>query len=326
MTSNRKGFPYREKKKRKTTVVEDRRPHVAVRIPLRGWVQRKELEEATGNTDFHIPNLKYINDNGQRNWSRQEAHTLIEMYANIAWKDKPEFKSRMNKLAGHFLNLWERNGGLCAITKIPLLGAPGMLSYGIGIDLLQKKRGPVKGNIRLVSCPLAVTRYKYPQFCTQKVELPNTKNYMEKVNGVTKVSKYHDVSYAIAHHFYWYAKQKALFKNLPVSITFPHISRKVLIQFSWIYATPKNNTWSDMEYGPTTFFVVRLDNDIIRLQDLRTGGLRERKFSLADPNIDLFNEITKEAKMGFSRGLHISLRRDANDWRPKTIGYYGASI
>lgn len=302
-----KGYPYREKKKQRTKVDEDRRPHVAVRMPLRGWVRRSELEAATGGTDFHIPNLKYIEDKGRPSWTRQEAHSLIDMYAQIAWAKKPEYRKEMAKLAGHFINLFDRQEGLCAITKLPLLGAPGMLYYGIGIDLLQKKRGPVKGNIRLVSCPLALTRYRWPVFATQQIELPRREHYPNQ-----------DITYALAHNLYWYIDKRVPFKHLPVTVEFrkeKDISGNDgrymagFIEFVWSVALPTDVTWQAMNVESNRFFKVRLLGDVLDLEG--TDKIVERRLPLTDPSIDFEKEICEEALRTLKRGLHIKFRGES---------------
>jgi len=303
-----KGFPYREKKKQKSKLPEDRRPHISVRMPLRGWVRREELEEATGDVGFYIPSLKYIEDSGRPNWTRQEAHTLIDSYANIAWKDNQEFRRNMAKLAGHFMSLFDKQKGLCALTDLPLLGAPGMKHYGIGIDLLHKKRGPVKGNIRLVSCPLAVMRYRYPQYATQSVALPNRKHYPN-----------FDITYAIAHTIYWYIDRKVPFKNLPIRVEFPpesdqrpssrYDTSKGMIKFLWVYADPSLSTYNDLKISQDSFFRVYLDGADLRLEG--TDKIVERHIPLTDPSFDIEKEICDAVKLCFRRGLHIKFRKSS---------------
>jgi hypothetical protein len=292
-------------------------------MPLRGWVRREELKKTT-DTDFHIPDLKYIEDRSKQKWDRQEAHTLIDEYARITWGRKSEYRSAMGKLVGHFLQLWDKQEGLCAITKIPLLGGPGMNGYGVGIDLLRKKQGPRKGNIRLVSCPLAVHRYRYPTLGTQRIELPIKKDFGN-----------FDISYSIAHHLYWHFDKYTPFKFLPVWIDFPfgkpdtyfprwsQSKSAILVRFRWTIGIPPDTTWGKFIESQEIFFRASICDDVILTAGINEDSFEDHYWSmfdptrvrvgqtipLSDPTVNLEKEITERAKHSLLRGLHVKLRR-----------------
>lgn len=309
----RKGYPYREKKKKRQNKPEDHRPHVAVRMPLRGWIRREDLaKESDSDLDFYIPNLKYINDKDRPKWTRDEAQTLIDMYAKIAWPQKrfPEFHREMGKLGGHFLTIWRKQKGLCAMSKLPLLGGPGMAGYGIGIDLIKPKNGPTKGNIRLLSCILAVSRFREKLYRTQQIELPQRDKFMG-----------YDVTYAISHFLYWELVKLKPFRNCPVQILFPvtqqmsnHWGQLIsgFVTFYYKFDIPRDNTWtSTKDTYNSPFFTAALVDDRILLRG--TDKTCEREIPLSNPEIDVIAEIIKEAKNSFVKGLHIALRGTTAD-------------
>jgi hypothetical protein len=99
-------------------------------------------------------------------WTNEQAENLIEKYALVAqrynrkWHDI--WQREMKREIRLFRRAWRSQHGKCAITGIPLLGGPGLVGHGIGIDVIEPEVGIKKGNIRLVSIPMALSRLSLP--------------------------------------------------------------------------------------------------------------------------------------------------------------------
>lgn len=304
-----KGFPYKEKKKAKkrTRPVVDRRPHLATLRPLAGWFNKPTIE--CDDDGFCTPNPKYLN----ANWlpgtslSRQDACALIDAYANIAWKDKPGYRMAMFDLVGHFMNLYERQDGRCAISNIPLIGTPGMKFHGVGIDLLRKKCGPVKGNIRLVSCPIAVMRSRYTAHANYSIELPKREMYPTQ-----------DITYALVHSLYWYITANAPFKYLPIKVKFrperdiPRYSDlpPSFVEFHCATGNPRKADYATMEISVYTFLSVHMDQDRLLLDAYKSGQVNRKPYSsvimLGDPGVIFERAICDEVLLSFSRKTAVT--------------------
>jgi len=305
-----KGFPYREKKKKRTREVEDLRPHLFVEIPYRGTVRRsqieKEIDSKSTERNFCVPNLQYIEDHGREEWDKNDAHTLIDLYAMVAWNKSKGFHAKMSRLVTHFQSLWRRQKGKCAVTDLPLIGGPGLGCYGIGIDVLRRKQGPSKGNIRLVSFPIAIAR-TFSMRRSQELEMPKKGYY-----------KNQPIAHIIAHNMFWKLKKEQPFKNLPVQISFPEQGKRsygrppYLVVFSW--DLPKTNHALDQNryHSESEFCKVAIDGEVIKIDGLmaefaHAHEYKTIKLSLGDPTIDVFQIIIEEAKKNFSVGLARSL-------------------
>lgn len=239
-----KGYPYRERKKSKTNLPPDNRPHVKQRrvYPTR------TLEEKLEEQDFALPDIRFNED---QEWSRHEACILIDKWAEISWGKSSNHHKAMLKLSGHFLKLWRKQNGRCAVTGLSLYGSPGCGARGIGIDIINTNFGVRKGNIRLVSAPIAITRLFYPDWRTQQVETINPKHY----------EKY-PIFLAVIKHIQWYILETEPFKNLPVRISFPLMGSSSIIgndpvritpciNFAWSVSIPKNLAVEDLDQNST---------------------------------------------------------------------------
>jgi hypothetical protein len=158
----------RESKKPKTKWKPDRRPHLGIYIPRKGWVSNEELKPT--KEEKKLPDAYWYpgrDTNPPGAWSKQDAQSLIDMYAAVCWGTNSNTHNEMTGNVTHFRSLYKKQKGKCAITGTPIYGGPGLHEHGIGIDLLVPKRGARRGNIRLISAPLAITRFlhqSYPDY------------------------------------------------------------------------------------------------------------------------------------------------------------------
>lgn len=157
----------RETKKPKTKRKPDKRPHLGMHIPNRGWVSKEELKP---EKEQELPDAYWYpgrDTNQPSAWSKQDAQSLIDMYAATVWGTNSTNHNEMSGNVTHFRNLYRKQKGRCIISEVPIYGGPGLVEHGIGIDLLIPKRGARRGNVRLVSAPLAATRFlhqSYPDY------------------------------------------------------------------------------------------------------------------------------------------------------------------
>lgn len=333
----RKGFPYREKKKAKTKVKEDHRPHLGRwtyghhRWASNEWITN-EPETVAEKRKFHIPDLRHPNRVGNE-WTRQEAHTLIDMWAEVSWGLDSERHRAMSRQAGYFNKLWRKQKGMCALTGIPLYGAPGCRQHGIGIDIINFDFGIQKGNIRLVSAPMAITRLQHPDWRTQQVASLNPKDYEDW-----------PVFWAVLKHIHWWLVREQPFKNKPVQISFPvpTLSNqddnppKPWIEFKWLVKYPSNDTreaWDLMKLHNSclTFCSVMFKDDYLYFYVLKgrhTGSFTHADFriqfrdpithadfriQLCDPTIHIEKKVVKIAYIGYpSLSHHLAMMPPTN--------------
>lgn len=330
---NSKGYPYREKRKAKTKQKEDHRPHLGhwsyVKrfkrdgMWTRDWVPNKP-EETHESRRFHRPDIRH---HDRSEWTLQEAHTLIDMWAEVSWGLGSSFHSQMSQKARYFRRLWKKQEGRCAITGIELHGAPGCGGRGIGIDIINYDFGIRKGNLRLVSAPLAITRLTLPDCRTQQIAQITPKNYKEW-----------PIFFAILKHYQWWLIKKQPFKHLPVDITFPTPTivnqseprRSPWVEFRWHCRHPCDNTveaWEDFELqnNSTKFMSICFQDDVINVEILKErhgvhpihersmGGAADFSIQLCDPHVDFNKQLTQWALLGFS-GIHRFLGSLGENW------------
>jgi hypothetical protein len=323
-----KGFPYHEAKKPKTKVCEDKRPHLN-QYPA--YYQSKQ--ESKHDPKFCIPDIRndcvnWSKTGEKRNkWTKPEIYALIDHWAEIAWGTGSDTHKKMSKLAGYFGKLWIRQGGRCAITGIKLFGAPGLLGRGIGIDIINHDFGIRKGNLRLVSAPLAKTRwYLYPNR-TQTVADLDPKRYAKW-----------PIFWAVLKHIQWELKRKQTFKNLPVNIQFPTQDgragpRQPWIRFVWATIIPvgqDTSAWTPMTMNTQTmeFCTVRFVDDIVSVlvmdefagnnnyyRDPYANGRRRGEASiytlqLCDPQVCIESKVAELALEGFGSLGHFLSNMD----------------
>jgi hypothetical protein len=327
MKKQSKGFPYKEKKKARTNLPEDKRPHT--RRVHSWWRSEEEPKEERA---FYVPNIKvdalrygtirWSERDKMDVWTLPEVHTLIDMWARISWGTGSKFHKEMSRQARYFRSLWIKQRGRCAITGIPLEGAPGCRGRGIGIDIINQRFGIRKGNIRLVSAPVAFTRYKCKDIRHGLIRSLDPIDYERW-----------PIYFAILKHFQWYIQKiKNPFSEVPVNITFPRPwhwrrshSRNPWIVFEWWCYYPLSDTiesWESASIEKTTFSKVFFEDDKILISHLRqdhprflsTGLSRDRgrgqtlynfycddyEIQLCDPTVDFNEEIIKLAEKGFA--------------------------
>lgn len=325
MKKTAKGYPYRESKKPKTKLPEDRRPHLGRWLyPRRGtprneWLPDKP-EETPEERRVHRPDIRHYD---RTEWSLQEAYTLIDMWAEVSWGRGSKFHKEMARRARYFRRLWNKQKGRCAVTGIDLYGAPGCGGRGIGIDIINYKFGIRKGNIRLVSAPIAYTRHKCKSV---------RHGIIEPMNPVIYESW--PVFWAVIKHFQWYMQKRNCFDEIPVIIKFPIPTLEnqsgvpeSWIRFEWQCYQPGNETWADTSVDTTEFAKVYFFDDKIGITYLREHHPRQRGWAptfdlgrdydhviqLCDPHIDFNKEIVRWAKKGFE-GFGRWLGEIGKDW------------
>ena len=317
-----KGFPHKERKKAKTKLPEDKRPHI--HQPSTWW----RSEEAKDERAFYIPHIKIIknrsrwDDNAKMDvWSTQEAHTLIDMWAEISWGRHSDHHKNMSKLVRYFKKLWIKQRGNCAITNLPLHGAPGCLGHGIGIDIINHDFGIRKGNVRLVSAPIAATRYYYPQWRTQQVDMINPENYKEW-----------PVFWAILKHIQWWLLKEKPFRWLPIKVVFPKPKLtkpderlSTWIDFQWQTFYPGDDTitaWKALRSKNYHYCGINLRDDRIHVSYANTSvgygynpcktmydwAATDYKMPLCDPTLHFESQVAKAAMTGFVGSLQKFLR------------------
>lgn len=321
--TTRKGYPYRDKKKPKTNLPEDRRPHLGRWLyqyrgrPGNEWIPTKP-EEKPKERRIRTPDIRH---HDRTEWTLQEAHTLIDMWAEISWGRGSKLHKAMGRRGRYFRRLWNKQKGRCAVTGIELYGAPGCGGRGIGIDIINYKFGIQKGNVQLVSAPIAYTRYKSKSIRHGVVEPMNPCMY-EKW----------PVFWAVIKHFQWYVQANNPFAGVPVVIKFPAPSmqrqedRKSWIEFEWQCWYPGGPTWSDTSTDQTRFAFATFFDDKIGISYLkakhmsrfprygqRNIELHDHEIQLCDPNVDFNKEIIRWARKGFD-GFGRWLSRIGEDW------------
>lgn len=300
-----KGYPYRERKKEKSKLPQDKRPHVVcgTGIPYKTTVAETERR-------FYVPRKKATKD--LYIWTKSECFTLIDMWAEISWipAHKPKFHTDMAKLAMYFQKLWRKQHGKCAISNIDLAGAPSCRSKGIGIDIINYDRGVEKGNIRLVSAPIAMTRLIDIDLRTQSMAPMLMDAYDEW-----------SIYAAIMKHIQ-FAFKKRPFRWLPVMIQFKTPAQvenknKSWIEFVSTIRYPSDNTidgWmACSETDQFTFFSVQFhDGDLVCVDKanwdfnykvMMQAGTILKRLPLCDPSIDLVHEVVKLAKSQFRTSM-----------------------
>lgn len=205
---SRRGYPYREKKKARSKFPEDKRPHTGYN-PYTRWIRAHE--EPDNHT--YVPDIKIQPRKGNE-WGRNEVHQLFEIYSDVSWGRKSQKYRDLVKLDTHFMKLWKAQKGCCAMSGAPLLGAAGIGGQGIGIDIINHSMPIRKGNIRIVSAPLALTRYRCENYRTQDIKQLDPNHYQHL-----------PVYFAILKHIQWYFQEKRPFKNLPIVVEFPEPSK-----------------------------------------------------------------------------------------------------
>jgi ligand-binding SRPBCC domain-containing protein len=148
--------------------------------------------------------------NNRAEWTKDEIKQLITDYGLLAWP--ADMRTEAVNIVGLVQNLWQKQNGLCAVSDLPLTGPPGHLGSGIGINLLNWKFGLRKGNLRLVSCPFAITRLDFDEPIVDKLNDNQYKNL--------------PISFAIFKHLQWAFEDCREFRHLPISIRFEEPSWK----------------------------------------------------------------------------------------------------
>lgn len=310
---SKKGFPYKERKKAKTNLPKDKRPHIE--HPSTWW----RSEEVKDERAFYIPNIKAIqkssrwDDNAKMDvWTNQEAHTLIDMWAEISWGRHSDHHTAMSNLVRYFKKLWIKQRGKCAISGIQLHGAPGCFGRGIGIDIINYDFGIRKGNIRLVSAPIAITRLQHPQWRTQQVNMINPEKYKEW-----------PVFWAMLKHIQWWLLKEKPFRWLPVKIVFPEPKEtksderpSTWIDFQWQMFYPDNNTimaWKTLIHKNSHFCGVNFRDDQINITYKNIEGygykstydwhMIDHQIPICDPTLHFESQVAKMAEIGFVASL-----------------------
>jgi hypothetical protein len=269
-----------------------------------------------------------------RNWTKKEAHALIDMWAFVCWGVGSNFHKSMSHQVGLIPQLWNKQRGRCAVSGLELGGGPADGRRAIGIDIIKKKMGIRKGNIRLVCGPLAVTRWIDPGMQTKTVMMPNPENY-----------EGYDITFAIVKHIEW-AMRADFFKNLPVLVKFPMDEEDKdktspvptppatvfnIAEFSWFTMLPERSEsekritgWEckkvDKPGFQHDFLRVTLQDDVITIYPFkkpRHGLERYESYGpryghrchgirvpLSDPGVDIIDIIIRRAK----RSLILSMR------------------
>lgn len=329
---------YKPKKKPKTKHKEDRRPHLGHwKYGTRGifssnqsgiWEPTKE--ETVEERRFHRPDIRRCD---RTEWTLQEAHTLIDMWAEISWGLGSALHKEMSKRARYFRRLWDKQKGLCAVTGIELYGAPGCAGHGIGIDIINSKFGVQKGNIRLVSAPIAYTRYKCKDIRHGVIETMAPAAYERW-----------PIFWAIIKHFQWHVQAQNPFSDMPVIIKFPVPTIKnqdpkqprpnPWIVFEWRVYYPSSDEYSawgnkmpmDMtEFAKVYFIEDRIHIDYLKkdhprnrvdwrnIHTLTEHGSYDYEIQMCDPTLDFNKEIIRRSKEGF-QGFRRWLSKIGEHW------------
>ncbi len=276
--NNRRGYPYREKKKKPAKV------------------KAVETYVSPPADEFDKPKL---GESPPATWSRQDAQVIIDSYADLAWPGHLELRRNMLKLTGYFIRLWEKQCGRCALTGLSLYGAVGLGYYGIGIDLLRKGVGVTKGNIRLVSCPLAYSRYY--NALDQKIFLPD-QTISDDFGSV-------DVAHALARSLYRKITDEMTFKHMPITVTMPQdlkraFERGTFVEFAWNLQLPQDS-WNKIKFDNTKFLDAYVHNDVIHIGEKPNSdpfgpmNVGKIQMPISDPTIDYESVICDEAKKAF---------------------------
>lgn len=138
-------------------------------------------------------------------WTKEEFRCLISEYGLVSgWHNKTRTEAADALSLIKFV--WRKQNGLCAVSDLPLLGPPGCLGSGVGIDLLERRFGFRKGNVRLVSCPFAITRLEWHE---PIINILNDEHYQNL-----------PISFAIFKHLQWAFEDCKDLKHLPIDIRF----------------------------------------------------------------------------------------------------------
>jgi hypothetical protein len=209
-----------------------------------------------------------------------------------------------------FRRIWNRQQGRCAISDIQLYGIPGSGPGGIGIDIINYKRGHrSRGNIRLVSSYLAYTRH-----------VKKLRRFTIRFTIGDMYAHRYPVYTAIWEHIYKEIKSRTeFFRNLPVTAV---IAEKV--SFTGASENKLEFTWhANHDYCPKTadtqstqskvFCTFSLAEDYLEMTSPPIGEYKPgdewqtKRWSLADPHIDLTKEIVNESERAFADSIKKSL-------------------
>lgn len=215
---------------------EAKKPKKQESISKKDAVNEKRIR-AVGTGFIKLPPLGQIYKAANNIvWSRPELHNAIAQYAQHAWVDRPQYEPAAQKMVGYLQQLLRKNKFCCPITGVKLFGDTNFLSHGLGLDLITYRYGVVKGNIRLISSPLALIR------CFgQPDPIVNGIDY----NAFIPMP----VSYVICRLLRQRLEEDKRFRNLPFTVTFGN----------------------DGRYGASALMTIRAHHDVDIIPGQTTG-------------------------------------------------------
>lgn len=159
----RRVIPPKNRKKERQNMPPDKRPHIGRKFVeitrtvtgMNGeWIGTKKIYQS----EEIDPRYFLLSNRSFEDWNKQEIHTLIDQHHEILDFDRTT-RDKLHRMASFILRKFRKQKFRCAITGIPFKGGIGFGNFGIGIDFKNNKCGISKSNIRLVSAPLAIARH-----------------------------------------------------------------------------------------------------------------------------------------------------------------------
>lgn len=292
----RRVIPQKIRKKERSKILIDKRPHKSVQI-----------NNHLIDTEIEKHSKCLLSRRDVFKWTKAEIHSLIDQHHEIL-KFRPKVVKQLHNLAGHILRRWKRNNFLCEITNLPLLGGLGFGPRAVGIDFKSHKTGAKKHNIRLITAPIAVSRHL-------GIREPDIKMSTDKFTD--------EILFAISKYLHWAIKDDQRLKYLPIEIKITESSSDHPRFIDCQAAIPFFNNWSlddpwtyiqyyhlERKIQTQRVFEATYQGDSITIKycdepRYYDNGQKinytfvEKMLPLSDPNINLMKEVTNGIYLGY---------------------------